>query len=102
MGCCCCTCMNASSNCEDERTARGPAIIDPHAAYAHREYDFGIATLFGGFNSHFWHAYESVTPLAPGWQERNALYQWYHLLNHHRLFGGSYGLAAEVIARRFV
>lgn len=84
------------------RTARGPALIDPHAAYAHREYEFGIATLFGGFGRQFWDAYQSVAPLAPGWQERNALYQWYHLLNHHRLFGGSYGAAAEATARRFL
>ena len=84
------------------RTSGGPALIDPNAAHADREYEFGIATLFGGFSAVFWRAYQEEAPLAHGWQERNALYQWYHLLNHHRLFGGSYSSAAHATATRFL
>jgi fructosamine-3-kinase len=83
-------------------TARGPALFDPACAYADREMEFGITTLFGGFSSAFWAAYEEAWPLPPGWRQRNPLYQCYHLLNHHRLFGGHYGSAALAAARRYL
>jgi fructosamine-3-kinase len=83
-------------------TARGPALVDPACAYADREMEFGITTLFGGFSSRFWSAYEESWPLPSGWRERNPVYQVYHLLNHHLIFGGHYGAAAAEAARRFV
>jgi fructosamine-3-kinase len=83
-------------------TARGPALVDPACAYADREMEFGITTLFGGFSSRFWGAYEESWPLPPQWRERNPVYQVYHLLNHHLIFGGHYGAAAAAAARRFV
>jgi fructosamine-3-kinase len=43
-----------------------------------------------------------VLPLPPGWRERTPLYQLYHLLNHHLLFGGGYGAQAMALARRYV
>jgi protein-ribulosamine 3-kinase len=82
-------------------TSRGPAIFDPACAYADREMEFGITTLFGGFSERFWSAYEEAWPLSVGWRERNPLYQVYHLLNHHLLFGGHYGREALAIAKRF-
>jgi fructosamine-3-kinase len=82
-------------------TERGPALIDPACAYADREMEFGITTLFGGFSRAFWSAYEEAWPLPAGWRERNALYQLYHLLNHHLLFGGHYGGQALEAARRY-
>lgn len=82
-------------------TARGPALFDPACSYADREMEFGITTLFGGFAERFWSAYEDAWPLPAGWRERNLLYQLYHLLNHHLLFGGHYGAEALAIARRF-
>lgn len=83
-------------------TERGPALIDPSCAYADREMEFGITTLFGGFSERFWEAYEEAWLLPPGWRERNGLYQLYHLLNHHLLFGGHYGAQALDVARRYV
>jgi len=83
-------------------TVRGPALFDPACAYADREMEFGITTLFGGFSSRFWGAYEEAWPLPRGWKERNPLYQTYHLLNHYLLFGGHYGSAALSAARRYV
>jgi fructosamine-3-kinase len=82
-------------------SVRGPAIVDPHAAYADREYEFGITLLFGGFSTAFWSAYQDQLPFPPGWQRRNGLYQLYHILNHHLLFGGSYAAAARAMAERY-
>ena len=77
----------------------GPALVDPACAYAEREMEFGITILFGGLPPRAWSAYEEAYPLEPGWRERNPLYQLYHLLNHHLLFGGGYGAQALRIAR---
>jgi fructosamine-3-kinase len=82
-------------------TTRGPALVDPAAAACDRELEFGITTLFGGFSERFFASYHEALPLAAGWRERNPLYQLYHLLNHHLIFGGHYGAAALAIARRF-
>jgi fructosamine-3-kinase len=83
------------------RTSRGPAVFDPACAYADREMEFGITTLFGGFPPAFWRAYEEAEPLPAGWRERNPLYQLYHLLNHFLIFGGHYGHEALAIVRRY-
>ena len=72
-------------------STRGPALVDPACAFADREMEFGITTLFGGFSARFFAAYEEAWPLPSGWRERNPLYQAYHLLNHHLIFGGHYG-----------
>jgi len=82
-------------------TARGPAVFDPAAHYAHRETELGMCTWFGGFSRRMYEAYESVFPLAPGWRERNPLYRLYHVLNHAVLFGESYDSTLAEIARRF-
>ncbi|HEY5907420.1 MAG TPA: fructosamine kinase family protein, partial [Vicinamibacteria bacterium] len=80
----------------------GPALVDPACTYADRELEFGITTLFGGFAERLFAAYEEAWPLPAGWRERNPLYQAYHLLNHHLIFGGHYGAAAVAAARRYV
>jgi fructosamine-3-kinase len=76
--------------------------VDPACAYADREMEFGITTLFGGLAARAWAAYEEAWPLPAGWRERNALYQLYHLLNHALLFGGHYAEHARRAARRYV
>lgn len=83
-------------------TKNGPALIDPAASYSHREMEFGIVTMFGGFSSRFFEAYNEVFPLEPNWRERNQLYQLYHVLNHYYLFGGGYLNQAEAIANRYL
>ena len=83
-------------------TARGPALVDPACAYADREMEFGITTLFGGFPDRFFAAYEEAWPLPAGWRERNPLYRLYHLLNHDLIFGGAYGPQALALAKRYV
>jgi protein-ribulosamine 3-kinase len=82
-------------------TTRGPALVDPACAACDREMEFGITTLFGGFRERFFDAYEEALPLPGGWRDRNPLYQLYHLLNHHLIFGGHYGREALSLARRY-
>ena len=78
-----------------------PSVIDPAAYYGHREAELGMMSLFGGFSSRVYAAYDEVFPLKPGWRERLPLYELYHVLNHYNLFGGGYGSQALAIARRF-
>ncbi|KAA2239771.1 fructosamine kinase family protein [Chitinophaga agrisoli] len=66
-------------------------IYDPAVYYGHREMDLAMTRLFGGFDTRFYYAYQSLFPLANGWQERISLCQLYPLLAHVLLFnGGSY------------
>ena len=83
-------------------TANGPALIDPACYYADREMELGMMRLFGGFGSRVWDAYQDEFPLPEEWQQRNGLYQLYHVLNHYLLFGVSYGQQALEIARWYV
>jgi fructosamine-3-kinase len=79
-----------------------PALVDPAAYFAHREAEFGMMTLFGGFSTRLYDAYDSAWPLTPGWRDRIGLYQLYHLLNHLNLFGRAYHARVMSTARRFV
>jgi protein-ribulosamine 3-kinase len=81
---------------------RRPALLDPATYFAHREAELGMMTLFGGFSSRVFAAYDEAFPLDPGWEERNPLYQLYHLLNHLNLFGGGYLGQVMSIARHYV
>lgn len=67
-----------------------PVLIDPAVYYGRREAELAMTMLFGGFDAHFYKAYEEVWPLADGSGERLAIYKLYHLLNHLVLFGRSY------------
>lgn len=83
-------------------TSSGPALIDPAVYYADREMEMGIMTMFGGFSGRFWDGYSEIYPLRPDWEDRNQLYQLYHILNHYYLFGGGYRQQAVSVARRYV
>lgn len=67
-----------------------PAIFDPACYYGDREVDLAMSRLFGGFAASFYRAYSDELPLPPGDQQRETLYNLYHLLNHLNLFGGGY------------
>ena len=82
-------------------TSRGPAGVDPACAYADREMEFGITTLFGGLSERAFSAYDEAWPMESGWRERNPLYQLYHLMNHAVLFGGSYAGEARRLTLRY-
>lgn len=80
----------------------GQAVIfDPATYFGHREMEFAMTKLFGGFSSEFYVAYSQVWPLQAGWEQRVDLYQLYHLLNHLNLFGASYHDGCLRIMRRF-
>ncbi len=77
------------------------ALLDPAVYYGDREADLAMTALFGGFDARFYAAYQAAWPLAPGYAERQALYQLYHLLNHLNHFGRSYAGAVARTLRRF-
>jgi fructosamine-3-kinase len=76
-------------------------LIDPSCYGGHREVDLAMLRLFGAPSERSFAAYEELTPLADGWQERVELYQLLALLVHALLFGGSYVAATERIAARY-
>lgn len=69
----------------------GAILIDPMAHGGHAETDIAMLALFGcAYLKEFIQGYESVSPLADGWQERIALHQLSPLLLHCALFGSGY------------
>lgn len=78
-----------------------PVLIDPAAAFAHREMDLAMSRLFGGFDAAFYAAYEEVWPLEQGFDNRLEIYQLYYLLAHVNLFGGGYVGSVQQILNRF-
>ncbi|CAL8303667.1 unnamed protein product [Merluccius merluccius] len=72
------------------QTTEGPVIFDPASFYGHSEYELGIMAMFGGFSRSFYSAYHENIPKAPGFAQRNQLYQLFHNLNHWNHFGGGY------------
>ncbi|MEW6646669.1 MAG: fructosamine kinase family protein [Pseudomonadota bacterium] len=77
-------------------TAAGePVLFDPAVYYGDREADLAMTELFGGFGPRFYAAYNEAWPLDPGYKVRKTLYNLYHILNHHHMFGGGYGQQAE-------
>jgi fructosamine-3-kinase len=78
-----------------------PWLIDPAAHGAHRELDLSMLDLFGTVSARTRAAYEEVWPLGEGFEERVALWQLQPLLVHAILFGGSYGVAVDRVARRY-
>lgn len=78
-----------------------PVIIDPAVYVGDREADLAMTALFGGFPGSFYRAYDEVFPLAPGYEERQPLYQLYYLLCHLNLFGESYGGSVDRILHQY-
>lgn len=77
-----------------------PVIFDPAVYYGDREADLAMTELFGGFGPRFYAAYNEAWPLDTGYAVRKDLYNWYHVLNHLNLFGGSYlAQAANMVDR---
>ena len=65
-------------------------IIDPAVYYGHREADWAMTKLFGGFSPEFYEGYQHTFPLNDGYQYRENIYLLYHVLNHLNLFGRGY------------
>ena len=76
---------NAAANDKGE-----PVIFDPASYYGHREAEFGMMRLFGGFDSRCEAAYQEIWPFEADLERRITLYRLYHELNHLNLFGSAY------------
>ena len=76
-------------------------LIDPAAHGGHREFDLAMMRLFGGFGAGCFVAYDEVSPLADGWQDRVQLHQLAPLVVHAIKFGGGYVAAAESTIARY-
>ncbi|KAF2104968.1 Ketosamine-3-kinase [Rhizodiscina lignyota] len=80
-------------------------VYDPSACYAHSEFELGIMKMFGGFGGSFLKEYHSLcakTEPAEEYEDRVALYELYHHLNHHALFGGGYRSGAVGIMKKLL
>jgi fructosamine-3-kinase len=78
-----------------------PVLIDPAVYRGHGEVDLAMSELFGGFGPAFYHAYDEIRAITPGYDAyRKALYQLYYLLVHVNLFGSSYEAASLRAARQ--
>ncbi|KZF20724.1 Ketosamine-3-kinase [Xylona heveae TC161] len=77
-------------------------VFDPSACYAHGEFDHGIMSMFGGFGKSFWDEYHRYCPKTEPqdqWEDRVALYELYHHLNHHAIFGGYRAGAVSIMKK---
>jgi len=83
-----------------DRTGRS-WLINPAPYGGHREVDLAMMHLFGGFGRATYAAYDDEFPLAPGVEDRIALYQLYPLLVHVILFGGGYIHQLDTALRRY-
>ncbi|EFQ29967.1 fructosamine kinase [Colletotrichum graminicola M1.001] len=80
-------------------------VYDSSAVYGHSEYELGIMKMFGGFGSTFWNEYNKLVPKAEPkveWDDRVALYELYHHLNHYAMFGGGYRSGAMAIMKKLI
>jgi len=81
-------------------TSDGALLIDPAAHGGHRETDVAMLALFGcPYLADVVDGYQSVRPLAHGWEGRIGLHQLYPLLAHVVLFGAGYARQTEAAAR---
>ncbi|KAJ6136501.1 hypothetical protein N7512_001661 [Penicillium capsulatum] len=83
----------------------GDVVYDSSACYGHSEFELGIMHMFGGFGSRFFDQYHRVVPKTEPVEEyddRVRLYELYHHLNHHAIFGGGYRSGAMSIMQKLV
>ncbi len=78
-----------------------PVFIDPSVSYCHPEFDLGMMSLFGGFSSSFFNAYEEMNPSAKGFRNRADIFQLYYLLVHLNIFGSSYERRVRNILEKY-
>ena len=78
-----------SGNVGIDENGKG-VIFDPASWWADSEVDIAMTKLFGGFGKEFYEEYYKVLPLKEGFEKRTIIYNFYHVLNHANMFGGSY------------
>ncbi|KAK8094441.1 phosphotransferase enzyme family protein [Apiospora hydei] len=80
-------------------------VFDASAVYGHSEYEIGDMKMFGGFGPSFWNEYLKIVPKSEPkeeWEDRVALYELYHHLNHWSMFGGGYRGGAMAIMKKLI
>lgn len=77
-------------------------LVDPAAHAGHREFDLAMMRLFGGYGAEVFEAYDDVSPLTDGWQERVPLHQLAPLIVHAIKFGGGYVGGVQEAVQRYV
>jgi len=77
------------------------AVIDPASYIGDGWADIAMMKLFGGFPRGCFEAYERNATDVDLVDDRIAIYQLYHVLNHLNLFGRGYASQAMAIAQRF-
>ncbi|KAF7196932.1 Ketosamine-3-kinase [Pseudocercospora fuligena] len=80
-------------------------VYDSSAVYGHSEFELGIMKMFGGFGGSFLKEYHELVPKTEPveeYEDRVKLYELYHHLNHHALFGGGYKSGAVSIMRSLI
>ncbi len=65
-------------------------IFDPACWWADCEVDIAMTKLFSMFRSEFYENYYRIVPIKKGFENRTIIYNFYHILNHANMFGGSY------------
>ncbi len=78
-----------SGNVGIDRNGKG-VIFDPASWWADNEVDIAMTKLFGGFRKEFYEEYHKIFPIKKGFENRIIIYNFYHILNHANMFGGSY------------
>ena len=65
-------------------------IFDPACWWADNEVDIAMTKLFGNFQNEFYEEYKRIIPIKKGSKKREIIYNFYHILNHANMFGGTY------------
>ena len=65
-------------------------IFDPASWWADCEVDIAMTRLFGGFQDEFYDQYYKIIPKKEGFEKRTTIYNFYHILNHGKMFGKLY------------
>ena len=90
-----------SGNIGTDQNGKG-VIFDPASWWADSEVDIAMTKLFGGFRREFYEEYHKIIPLKKGFEKRVIIYNFYHILNHANMFGGSYLLQVQDYIKRIV
>lgn len=78
-----------------------PVLIDTAVYFGHPSVDLSMTSLFGGFRSGFYEAYNYHSALPSNYQEQWKVCNLYPLLVHLLLFGGSYLLQIDAIVSQY-
>ena len=84
-----------SGNASFDSQRQTPLFYDPAPYYGDREVDIAMTELFGRQPNDFYQSYQAEWPLEEGYEQRKAVYNLYHALNHVVLFGLSYNGLVE-------